>query len=179
MISEEKQKIRKHIGVLKKQLREDQRVEKSISIFNKLEKLELFQKANVVLLYWSIRDEVFTHDFVNKWHKQKTILLPAVNGNTIDLKVYTGSDSLRKGMHFDIEEPVGNTFTAIDRIELAIVPGIAFDKQCQRMGRGKGYYDRFLSEYKGYTIGVCYDIQIIPYVPIEKHDIALNKLIFA
>lgn len=152
---------------------------KSADIFSQIERLEQFKTAKIVLLYWSMTDEVYTHQFIEKWYNKKTILLPSVNGNFLDLKIYTGPDSMKKGEQFAIEEPIGENFTDIEKINLAIIPGVAFDKQYYRLGRGRGYYDRFLSEYVGFKMGICFDIQVVPEVPTEDHDISLDKIIYA
>ena len=75
-------------------------------------------------------------------------------------------------------EPVGEPFTAFDQIDVALVPGMAFDAAGHRLGRGRGYYDRFLAAHPQlHTIGVCFPFQRVADVPSEAHDIMINEVI--
>lgn len=77
-------------------------------------------------------------------------------------------------------EPVGSLFPQeeYDQIELAIIPGMAFDAMGHRLGRGKGYYDRLLPQLTAaYKIGVCYPFQFVSDVPSEEHDVRMNEVI--
>jgi 5-formyltetrahydrofolate cyclo-ligase len=77
---------------------------------------------------------------------------------------------------FHIPEPKNHPYTG--DFDLIVVPGMAFDKAGHRLGRGKGYYDRFLSQYpQVYTIGLCFDFQLLPEVPSEPHDCLINEVI--
>ena len=103
-----------------------------------------------MLFYHSLPDEVDTHDFIRKWSGLKRILLPVVRGNDLDLKPYTGDDRLTEGA-FHINEPTGTAFTDYAAIDLAVIPGVAFDRWGNRLGRGKGYYDRLLPRIPRWT----------------------------
>lgn len=116
-----------------------------------------------------------THAFVEKWHQTKCILLPVVRGNELELRHYTGYSCLRIGA-FHIEEPEGDPFTQFDDIELAIIPGVSFDKHGNRLGRGKGYYDKLLPKLKSYNIGICYAFQARETIPSETFDIRMNEV---
>lgn len=70
-------------------------------------------------------------------------MLPVVNGDDMELKVYSGKECMHKGS-YNIYEPQGETFTDLVSIDAAIIPGVSFDRHGNRLGRGKGYYDRFL-----------------------------------
>ena len=105
-----------------------------------VEALEAFQHADTVLLYWSMEDEVQTHDFVNRWYRKKCLLLPCVEGDDLVLRQYTGPECLRAGEQFGIGEPTGPEYTTLEQVALIIVPGVAFDHKGNRMGRGRGFY---------------------------------------
>ena len=77
---------------------------------------------------------------------------------------------------FNIPEPKGDAVN-INRIELIIIPGIAFDKSGNRLGRGNGYYDKMLQNYNGIKVGVCHDIQIINRIPKDSFDQSMNYII--
>ncbi len=141
-----------------------------------LEKHPVFQKAKTILLYYSLNDEVNTHPFIDKWCKQKSIILPKVIGNELDLKKYDGPKNLEKGA-YGIEEPVGESFSDYQAIDLAIIPGMAFDNRGNRLGRGKGYYDRLLPKLSAYKIGICFPFQLVEEVPADQSDIPMDEVI--
>ena len=143
-----------------------------------VEQLPQFHQAKIVLLYWSMEDEVQTHDFVNSWYGQKTILLPCVDGDDLLLRQYTGPQCMTTGEQFGIGEPTGTVFTDLDKVDLIIVPGVAFDRHRNRMGRGRGFYDRLLkSTPNAYKVGVGFDFQLVECVPVEPFDVPMDKVV--
>ena len=75
-------------------------------------------------------------------------------------------------------EPTGEVFTDYDAIDVAIIPGMAFDEAGHRLGRGKGYYDRFLARVPNlYKIGLCFSWQVVPHIPCDEHDIRMDRII--
>ena len=121
-------------------------------------------------------DEVQTHDFVEKWHRQKTVLLPVVKGDELELRIYTGRQNLKTGEAYHIEEPTGEAFTAYEKIDLAIIPGVSFDARGNRLGRGKGYYDKLLPLLHSYNIGICYNFQVNEKLPVEPFDRRMDEV---
>lgn len=174
----EKKRIRKEIRSLKQNYSLEQKKELSWSILEKVEMVPEFQKAKTVMLYWSMMGEVHTHDFVCKWAKQKRVILPCVKGDTLDLKVFKGMDHLVDGENFGIPEPDGPVFMEEEEIDLIVVPGVAFDKENNRMGRGKAYYDRLLKSLSAYKLGICFDFQLLDKVPVDEHDIKMNQVVY-
>ncbi|MBW6490311.1 MAG: 5-formyltetrahydrofolate cyclo-ligase [Lentimicrobium sp.] len=149
----------------------------SATIMNKLEQLPEFNDAAIVLAYWSVPGEVFTHDFVKRWSESRRILLPSVDGDTMLIKEYNSENSLIPGDLYGIPEPDGQIFTEYELIDFAIVPGVAFDRNNNRMGRGKAYYDKFLSSIKTFKAGVCFDFQMFDEVPADENDILMDVVI--
>ena len=144
----------------------------------RVEELERFQQAGTVLLYWSMEDEVQTHDFVNRWYEKKRLLLPCVDGDDLRLRQYTGPECLKAGEQFGIGEPTGPEFTELEQVELIIVPGVAFDRKGNRMGRGRGFYDRLLkSTPKAFKVGVGFDFQLLDTIPTEPFDVPMDVVI--
>lgn len=84
--------------------------------------------------------------------------------------------SLRLGA-FHIEEPQGDEVCSIDDVELVIVPGVAYDRACNRVGRGKGFYDRLLADSRAAKIGVAYDFQVVDEIDVEPHDVGVDMVI--
>lgn len=176
-IDEKKKEIRKKIKQLKKDISLDVKKLRSCKILEKLENNETFLNAKTVMLYWSMDDEVYTHDFVLKWACQKKIILPCVNGSLLDLRIFKGMENLVEGEGFGILEPSGDLFTDIESLDLIIVPGVAFDKNNNRMGRGKAYYDKLLRTTDCNKIGLCFDFQLLDSVPINEYDVKMNSIL--
>lgn len=144
-----------------------------------VEQMAVFRDAKVVLAYYSLDDELFTHDFVQRWADRKTLLLPKVQGDSLTLHRYIDSRSLGQGA-FGIMEPCTPQFTNCSAVDLVIVPGLAFDAEGNRLGRGRGYYDRLFAELlppSVYKVGVCYPFQMVPQVPTEPTDITMDEVI--
>ena len=138
-----------------------------------------FCQARTLMLYSALPDEVPTQSLIDQLTAEgKTVVLPRVTSDTdMELRLYTGHSDLQQGA-FGIMEPVGELFTDYAQIDVAIVPGMAFDPAGHRLGRGKGYYDRFLARVPLlYKIGLCYTWQLVEHVPCDEHDIVMDKII--
>ena len=183
----DKTEIRKEIKNRKRQYSSSQLEELSLSVLTQLSENEHLQDAHTILMYYSLPDEVHTHAYIDQLVKQgKKVLLPVVvDDKHMILKEYTGTHDLQEGA-FHIMEPIGKLYPE-DRysdIELGVIPGMSFDKQGNRLGRGKGYYDRFLRQAAGmYKIGICFGFQLWegdpsqPFIPTEETDIQMDEVI--
>lgn len=139
----------------------------------------VYQEARVVLLYAALSDEVPTQTILDKT-SGKTLLLPRVVGDELELRLYTSPDGLVESHDFHILEPTGPLFTDYAAIDLAVIPGMAFDAQGHRLGRGKGFYDKFLAHpdcRRLRKVGLCFDFQLLDTVPSDPHDIAVDDVI--
>jgi 5-formyltetrahydrofolate cyclo-ligase len=174
----EKQTLRQRIAQEKRLHSLEERAERSALLWPKIEEHPLFAGAHTILLYYSLPDEVCTHHFVERCHRQlgKRVLLPVVVGDDLELRLYEGADSLREGA-FHILEPTGPVFTQYDEIDLALVPGVSFDAEGHRLGRGKGYYDRLLPRLSCPTLGICFRYQLSEHIPVEAHDCVMSQVI--
>jgi len=171
----EKKELRAQIKALKKQHTKEQLLEQSEQILAKLERHPDFIKAERVMLYSALPDEVQTQAFLEKWHLKKTIILPTVVGDDI-IPVAFGKDTAFAVGDFNIMEPQNEPYTG--DFDLIIVPGVAFDRKGNRIGRGRGYYDRFLSKHLGVKrIGICFDFQLVDEVPTEPFDILMDEVL--
>jgi len=172
----EKKLIRQQISVFKKQITENEMQSEADIIFNKIESLPEFKAATTILMYWSTPDELPTHQIVRKWSYNKIIILPSViNENEMEFKRYFAIGKMKKG-NLGIEEP-DSIESYKGKFDLVIVPGVAFDRKGNRLGRGKGYYDKFLSETKILKIGVGLSFQLLEYIPVTRVDIKMDKIV--
>lgn len=175
-MKERKKELRKRVALLKT-LHKSSATQQSVEILAALEAHPAFRAADTVLLYHSLKDEVDTHEFIRKWSRLKRILLPVVVGDDLELRVYTGPDDLAIGA-YGIEEPTGARFTDYAAIGFIAVPGVAFDRNGNRLGRGKGYYDRLLPRIPAaYKAGICFPYQLVEEVPAEPFDIRMDEII--
>ena len=174
-LAKAKQQLRAHIRLLKKQHDTQSLQLLSEAVMAKIERNKSFEHAHVVLIYASLNDEVSTFRFIEKWHKEKTFLLPKVNGDMLTLHPYAGNDSLHRGS-YGIAEPITEEFHDFEMIDLAIVPGMAFDPDGNRLGRGRGYYDRLFAGIgkNVYKIGVAFPFQIVERIPADPTDIKMD-----
>lgn len=174
----DKKELRKQIRAAKRAVPFCEKCARSLPIMQQVEQLPQFREAQTILLYWSMEDEVQTHDFVNRWYQQKTLLLPCVDGDDLRLRQYTGPKCLKEGEQFGIGEPTGPEFCNLSSIQMIIVPGVAFDCHNNRMGRGRGFYDRLLkSTPKAYKVGVAFKFQMVDLVPTEEFDVPMDAVI--
>ncbi|MBQ6096186.1 MAG: 5-formyltetrahydrofolate cyclo-ligase [Bacteroidales bacterium] len=174
----DKQELRKQVRAAKRKVPLEDKIRRSMPIMQQVGELALFRSAQTVLLYWSMDDEVYTHDFVNRWYKEKCLLLPCVDGDDLLLRRYTGPDSLQPGPQFGIPEPTGPVFDELDKIDMIIVPGVAFDKHNNRMGRGRGFYDRLLKTTpNAVKVGVAFSFQLFDTIPTEPFDVPMNLVV--
>ena len=171
-----KNELRHNIKQQKRQFTSQQLAQLSLPVLDRLR--PLLHDAKVVLAYYSLPDEVDTHVLIDELVAEgKTVLLPKVlDDTTMELRRYTGLQDLCEGA-YHIMEPVGMTFTDLSQIDVALIPGVAFDAQGHRLGRGKGYYDRFLSLISTKTLGLCFDFQKVAEVPVEAQDVAVDKVV--
>lgn len=174
-----KQELRKDIREKKRHFPQSELREMSLRICDILLANERIKEADTILMYYPLPDEVDVRPLLQELEKQgKTLLLPKVVSNTeMTLHRYEGESSLCIGS-YNIMEPIGREYESIEMIDLAIVPGMAFDKEGNRLGRGKGYYDRFLSRARNiYKVGVCFPFQLVESVPSDDNDIKMNDVI--
>ncbi len=170
-----KKELRTIIKALKKQHTTEELDRQSAVICQKIEQHPDFIKAEKVMLYNALPDEVRTSALIARWRDKKTIVLPTVVGDDI-VPVALDPDTGFAVGDFNILEPQNTPYEG--GFDLIIVPGVAFDPQGNRMGRGKGYYDRFLVKYPTVKkIGICFDFQLVEEIPAEPHDIRMDEVI--
>jgi 5-formyltetrahydrofolate cyclo-ligase len=153
----------------------------SRKICARLQAQPVWKSARAVLLFAPLPDEPDLWPLLPEaLASGKTVCLPRFDAETtgyVPCQITNLDSDLRVGQ-FGIREPT-DTCAKIppNRLDLILAPGIAFDLNGYRLGRGKGFYDRLLAGYHGLTCGVAYDRQIVDGIPFESHDVRLNCLL--
>lgn len=155
--------------------------EKSELILDELKHHTEFITADCIHCYISMnqRNEVNTHSLINELIKQgKKVVVPVTNfeSTTLNHKHLTDFDRLKKNK-WGVLEPVKGEMADINNLELVIVPMAGGDEDKNRLGYGKGFYDRFLREASCPTIGLLFELGMVDQIPVEHFDVRLNKLI--
>jgi len=155
--------------------------EKSAVIIQKLLSLEEIQRAQIIFFYISFKGEVYTHDLIKSLIQSKVVVVPIVTDTqkkTLLLSQLQNWSYVSPGS-YGILEPRGEYIKEVPfgDIDVAVVPGVLFDKKCHRIGYGGGYFDRLLKRLTAIKIGLAFDTQIIEAIPQEKHDVPLDKII--
>ncbi|GHT79820.1 5-formyltetrahydrofolate cyclo-ligase [Bacteroidia bacterium] len=147
----------------------------SQKIVAQIEATPIFQWASSILLFSPLPGEVQIQPIFERWYGIKQLFLPVIDGNTLKIGHYQGASSLCNTNAYGILEP--QAMPEIPPLDLAIVPGIAFDRKGNRLGRGKGFYDNFLHKVSVYKMGVCFDCQYVPYVLHDANDVKMDEVI--
>jgi 5-formyltetrahydrofolate cyclo-ligase len=174
-----KKEVRAHIKNMSSKLTSEEKRSFSERTLYILEHHPVFIQSDIIAMYWSLDDEIKTHDFILKWSKVKTILLPVLHEDDLYFATFNSVNDLVSEDKYGIPEPQTGKIYNIDTIQLIVVPGIAFDQKNNRLGRGKGFYDRALKACNCTTIGICFPHQILNEIPVEPHDIKVDEVLFA
>lgn len=187
----EKKELRKYIRSEKKCYSEEELVEMSHTVCRTLSEHPRILQAGTVLLYWALPDEVRTEELITMLVRMgKTVMLPrVVSDSEMTIHRFTSVKDLTVGA-YGILEPTGETVSMEtlrkmtekgnggEYAMVGVIPGMAFDREGHRLGRGKGYYDRFLAELpRMYRIGVCFPFQLLKTVPAEQWDVTMNEVV--
>ena len=150
--------------------------EQSALIMAQLEQMSAFREAKTVLLYYPIHNEVDLRPLLSKYKGQKIFLLPVTHRHSMEVRPYDGEDMMRRG-RLGVPEPQTSTYRG--HIDLILVPGVVFDQHRHRIGRGGGYYDRFLrKQLTAKKVGVCYTFQLKKHtIPHSWRDQKLDRII--
>lgn len=180
MTPTDKHALRKAIRALKAQYTDEELRKMSSPICRSVLELQAIRDADVILAYASLKDEVCTAQLLDALiDSGKTVLLPKVlDDEHMEARRYTGRGDLAEGA-FHILEPVGAPFSALETIDAAIIPGMAFTRDGRRLGRGRSYYDRFLALLPPSVakIGICFPFQLLADIPTEPHDLTMTQVI--
>lgn len=152
---------------------------KSDQIFRNVIKLKELNLAQNFLVYLPIGNEVDTKEIIKHLILQKSVVfVPAFlkSLNIYKVAKFTSFDDLEPGP-FKILQPKNISVVGTDLINIALIPGMGFDKHGVRLGYGRGVYDMLLADFRGLKIGLAYDFQIVERIPKEEHDLVVDMMI--
>ncbi len=142
----------------------------------------VFRNSRTIMIYLSIPGEVDTRDLATQgWKGGKSVLVPKVDWEHkhMDPVVIRSLDAGVREGRYGIPEPVEGEPHPLDEIDLIVVPAVAFDRRGYRLGRGGGYYDRFLAhpQVRAVACGLGFEVQVVDQVPTDSHDHPIDMLV--
>lgn len=170
-----RREVRRRIGALST----EEKSRAAEQIFSSIETMESFRSAESVALFAAMNDEVPTAIALERWPQMgKHIVVPRVEGDIMRFYDYS-PNGMQRGA-YGIEEPVGDEEFAAGDIDLIIVPARAFTLRGERLGRGGGFYDKYMSQpaFRAAKIGIAFRCQIFDHLPCDKHDICVDSVVF-
>lgn len=156
--------------------------ERSVAACRLLLEQPEYQRAEILMIFLSTPHEVDTSQIaLQAWNDRKRVVAPLVNWDQrrmLPVEIRSLTTDVRDGP-MGVRQPVGGLPIPLQEIELAIVPGLGFDEQGNRLGRGRGFYDRFLShkEFRGTPCGLCFELQVVERVPTNELDMPVRMLV--
>jgi 5-formyltetrahydrofolate cyclo-ligase len=183
-IRDRKRQLRRSMLALRRGLSPVERLARSRRIWERLAALPCYQQAQVTLGYMAFDHEVLTDGLLRQIIESgRQLILPSVRGDRQGLTLYIVEDLERDVApgYCGILEPRPQPARAVapESIDMALVPGVAFDLRGGRLGFGAGFYDRLLSQLRSDigTVGLGFDFQVVPRLPFEPHDIMLQAIV--
>lgn len=179
----EKNDLRNQMRAILATITPQQRHKRSLDVCHQLLDTPEFRRAETIMLFLSMEQEVETSTLVlQAWKECKTVALPHVRWEQREIQpvVIKSLDTSPNPLVQGLRDPAGGTPISLARIDLVAVPGLAFDRRGYRLGRGKGFYDRFLSQkdFQGLRIALCFHEQLLEeLLPVEPHDVPMNMII--
>lgn len=172
-----KTEMRKEMKRLNTSLLPESRAALSEAVFRQAERLPAFAAARTVAFFSALRDEPLTEGALARWSRSKRIVLPRVEGEIMRFYDYDPAAMNASGA-FGICEPTGTVPCPPEDIDLIVVPGVAFTRDGMRLGRGKGFYDKYLAQpgMRAFRAGVCYPHQVVAELPADPHDVPVDAL---
>ncbi len=175
----DKRKLREIYREKREALKKEEVLTKSILASSLFLKDEIYKSINTIMLYVPLKNEISTKEIIEKAYADgKKVAFPVTNPKTFEITpCYAEKNSAFCKGTFSVNEPKEKDFTDINNIDLVIVPGVAFSKKGERIGFGKGCFDKLLENYKGIKVGFCYDFQVCSEIEAEKHDVRMDYIL--
>ncbi len=177
MQSTNKKMTRNAIKEMRLALKKEEVKERSEACVSKVLQFPELIEAKTVCVYMPAGNEIDTTEIIRYCKENgKRLAAPRVNGDTMEFYYFTDETDMEQGA-YDIWEPTG-TEAVEDEESLVIMPGVAFDLSCNRIGYGKGYYDRYLSAHpRMKKVALAYDFQIVGRIKREVHDVRPDMVV--
>jgi len=179
-----KKNLRKQIAEKRKLLSRQAILEKSNKIANRLLKFDKYQQSKKIMLYIATKTEVQTQNIIESAQKEyKNIYIPIIFPKKHALKPSLVKDFEKELALGDlgVYQPREEFYRIVspDELDLVIIPGVAFNKRGDRLGRGGGYYDRFLKQLRKQVpiIALAFEVQIVEDIPLEESDMPVDFII--
>jgi 5-formyltetrahydrofolate cyclo-ligase len=170
-----KAELRKNLRERLRTMQEDRRVEESRRACELFLAEPVFSNARSLLLYVPLQGELDVRLILDRAISEgKRVALPRFDPETGVYRAFFIGDKPLVPGPFGAMEPSASLPIALNRLDLIVAPGLGFDTRGRRLGRGKGFYDRLLSEAAGVKCGICFDEQILPEIPVEPHDVGVH-----
>ncbi|MBI2664522.1 phosphoribosylamine--glycine ligase [Candidatus Woesearchaeota archaeon] len=177
-IEEEKSLLREKMRQLRDKLSSEQVRSNSSEITKKLLQLHEYEKAKTVMFYMGVNSEVHTDEAIRQALASKSVAIPVTDqeNRRIIAAQLESLEKLRPGA-YGIPEPAETKEISPEEIDIAVVPGIAFDSSGNRIGYGLGYFDKFLKQTPATKIGLAHESQIVDKIRAAENDVAVDKII--
>jgi 5-formyltetrahydrofolate cyclo-ligase len=177
-LTETKSQLRQQCRKLRASLGEENRTRASQSICEQLESWTIFQHSHSILTYMPIKNEVNLTPLLTR-HPEKRWLLPRILSEEEHRMVFHPYDAARLVRHpFGMAEPAADLPTVPpETIQLAFVPGLAFDRRGWRLGYGGGYFDRFLKNFAGVSAGIIFQVLLLDEIPRGPFDVPMQWIV--
>jgi 5-formyltetrahydrofolate cyclo-ligase len=177
-LAEAKSQLRQQSRAVRKSLGEEKRARASQSICEILERWTIFQQSESILAYMPIKGEVDLTALLHR-HPEKHWALPRIIPEENHRMIFHPYDATRLVRHpFGMAEPAADLpLVAPEAIELALVPGLAFDRRGGRLGYGGGYFDRFLADFAGVSAGIVFHALLLDEIPHGEHDMSMRWIV--
>lgn len=179
-----KKEFRKKVISLRSEQTTDFIIKNSEIITNKLLNLDCVKNANVIMLYLDFNNEVSTDNLINNLLSQGKVVASPITIKDKRKLIPSQITNLENGIQlgaYNIREPKPESSPEVNirDIDLVIVPAVAYDLNCYRLGYGGGFYDRFIENLRedAVTIGIAFDLQIFDSIPKESHDAQLDYIV--
>jgi 5-formyltetrahydrofolate cyclo-ligase len=173
-----KSELRRAIRANIRSLSADERAEAARLIVAEIESDPRFVAARTVAAFMPLGDEPPLREAVERWAQSKRMVVPKIEGDEMHFCDFR-ADEMASGA-FGIAEPQTTATCPPEQIEVMIVPAVGLTRQGARMGRGRGYYDRYLGQHNAasiYKISTCFACQLVEELPTEPHDVVMDRVV--
>lgn len=178
---ESKSQLRKRVLNVRNNMSKEDVKKNSNAIMDKITSLDIYKQSKVVFIYMDFKNEVITSNLIKHMlSEKKRVVIPYTDSiNTVLIPSEITKESDLKQNSFGYFEPKSILPVNIEEIDLVIVPGVVFDKNLNRIGFGKGYYDKILNRLKpsAKKIALAHDFQVLEDIPAEEHDVKMDMII--